>query len=70
MGSREDARDTHNLLIENVESLMEAVVGDRKLLFETRCTRKRCFRGRLIGGGKESAGLFELWVVRDVCACD
>lgn len=47
---------------------MKAVVGDWKLLFEARGTRKCCFRGRLVGGGEESAGLFELLtVVR--CEC-
>jgi hypothetical protein len=66
VASCEDANITYQLLIENVESLVEAIVRYWKLLFEARGTRECRFRGRLIGGGKESAGLFELWVVRRV----
>ena len=62
----EDANKTYQLLIENIKSLVEAIVGDWELLFEARGTRESCFRGRLIGGGKESASLFELWMVRAV----
>ena len=51
---------TYQLLVENIESLVEAIVGDWKLLFEARGTRECRFRGRLISGSKESAGLFEL----------
>ena len=62
----EDANKTYQLLIENIKSLVEAIVGDWELLFEARGTRECCFRGGLIGGGKESASLFELWMVRAV----
>ena len=62
----EDAKKTYQLLIEKIKSLVEAIVGDWELLFEARGTRECCFRGRLIGGSKESASLFELLVVRRV----
>jgi hypothetical protein len=55
---------TYQPFIENIESLVEAIVGDWKLLFESRGTRECRFWGRLIGGSKESASLFELWIVR------
>jgi len=62
----ENASETHQLLIENIESLMKAIIGDWELLFEAGGTRECSFRVRLIGGSKESASLFELRVVSRV----